>query len=196
MPTTCSFTLVGTGPIGFSKAIRSFKKDREPDAAFERRTWKEKMHVDSQGNVFIPPMALQNCMRNIAQYLGEKIKGKGQSTYTKHFKAGILCNEPLMIETPDGQQITVDLVESIDVFVPSDGKQGGGKRVWKTFPVINEWKAKGALHILDPLLENQMDKVKEYLEQGGRFIGLGWFRPERSGYYGRYLVQDFKTSET
>ena len=73
-----------------------------------------------------------------------------------------------------------------------DGKKGGGTRVWKTFPVIQEWETEVEIMLLDPLLSDKPEKVREYLEHAGKFIGIGFFRPRNGGYFGRFTVEDFK----
>jgi hypothetical protein len=182
-----TFELEGNGPIGFSAPIKSPRKTGEAHDAYEERTWRERMHVDDEGMVFIPANAIKLCLSDCARYLGESVPGKKSATYTKHFEAGVLVTEPM----PLG-------VKSADVpgqrqFVPSDGKKGGGKRVWKTFPVLAKWRTRGVLYLLDPVLIDKPEKVKEYLTHAGRFIGLGWFRPRNGGYFGRFSVTSFKT---
>lgn len=185
---TIVFGIKGISPIGFSAPKPSTKGDKETHEAYEERTWKEKLHVDSDGMCFIPPMAIKNAMTSIAQYKSEKIPGKGMSKFTKHFTAGILVPDPL----PLG--VKAEDVKSIKVFIPSDGKRGGGTRVWKHFPVINDWKASGSMVLLDDILEADTDRVKRYLTDAGQLVGLGWFRPERNGYYGRFIVTSFKVA--
>ena len=52
--------------------------------------WRERLHVNSDGYVFIPPMAFKNCISEIAKYRSDKIPGKRNATYTKHFESGVL----------------------------------------------------------------------------------------------------------
>jgi len=183
---TVEFSLVSAGPLSFSAAIKSVKNTGENHDAFEERTWRERLHVDSKGEVFIPPNAIKNMMEGVAGFLGEKIPGKGQATWTKHFKAGIMVTKPLMLG------IKAKTVAGERLFVPSDGKKGGGKRVWKTFPVIPEWRASGEIILLDPLLIDKPEKVQEYLEHAGKFTGLLRFRPANGGFYGRFGVESFR----
>jgi hypothetical protein len=190
---TVSFTLVGIAPLGFSRPIQSVKETGEADAAFEQRIWREKMHVDGKGQVIIPPQNLKNCLVEIAQYLSESVRGKGKATWTKHFEAGVMVTEPMPLRNDKNEPIMADDVEPVRVFVPSDGRRGGGKRVHKMFPVIKEgWRCSGQAHLLDPRLQTETERVEQYLVHAGQFIGLGWFRPRRNGYYGRFRVEGFK----
>jgi hypothetical protein len=179
-------TIEGVSPYGQSRAIQSIRNTGEGHDDFEQRTWRERLHVDNNNHVFIPPMAIKNMLSDTARFLSESVPGKGKSTYTKHFEAGIMVIEPCDLG------ITPEQVTSERLFVPSDGKKGGGTRVWKTFPVIKEWKAKIEIILLDPLLIDKPGKVHEYLEHAGKFIGLGRFRPRNGGFYGRFKVISFK----
>jgi hypothetical protein len=176
----------GIAPLGFSAPIQSEKEDKETHGAFEERTWREKMHTTKKGEVYLSPMSLKNALANIAQYRSDKIPGKRNATFTKHFKAGIFIPEPMMLG------VQAEDVEPVRVFVPSDGKTGGGSRVWKMFPVLPEWKTEARIVLVDELLEAHIEKVEEYLRLAGQLVGLGWFRPERNGYYGRYEVVEFE----
>jgi len=183
---TVRATIEGISPISFSAPIQSIKSTGESHDAFEQRTWRERLHVDSDGMVFIPPGAIKNCLSDVAKYLSESVPGKRNATYTKFFEAGV------MVIAPVGLGVKGAEVEGERLFVPADGKRGGGKRVWKTFPVIRKWGGGVEIHIVDPVLIDKPEKVKEYLEHAGKFIGLGRFRPRNNGFYGRFQVTKFE----
>ena len=179
-------TIEGVSPYSQSKAIQSVKNTGEGHDDFELRTWKERLHVNDAGNVFIPPMAIKNMLSDCARFLSETVSGKGKSTWTKHFEAGIMVIQPADIG------VKADSVIGERLFVPSDGKKGGGTRVWKTFPLIKAWKAELEIILLDPMLIDKPQKVEEYLGHAGKFIGLGRFRPRNGGFYGRFKVINFR----
>ncbi len=181
----CSGSLTSCAPFGYSRPVASKKETGEGHDAFEDRTWKERMHVNAEGMCIIVPMALKKCLSDVAQYLSESIPGKGKSKFTKHFKAGVMVTAPLVMNVK-----ATDIVAE-RLFVPSDGRAGGGSRVWKTFPVVPEWQANFSLYLLDPIIQERPEKVLEYLEFAGQFIGMGRFRPINNGYYGRFKVSDF-----
>ncbi len=182
-------TITGVSPISFSAPIQSLKNTGESHDAFEQRTWRERVHVNAEGEVFIPPSALKNCLSEVAKYLGESVPGKGKSTYTKHVEAGVLVTDPIMLG------VKGESVAGERLFVPASGKRGDGKRVWKTFPVIPQWSGAVVIYLLDPILVDKPAKIEEYLGHAGKFIGLGRFRPRNNGFYGRFNVSDFKTSK-
>lgn len=156
------------------------KEDREASDAYERRTWREKLHYGQSGEVFIPPMSFKNCLSEAAKYLSRQIPGKGKTTYTKHFEAGVLVTEPVMLG------IQKDDVDGEWLFLPADGVRGSGKRVWKCFPVIPEWSATVEFAVFDDTVTKEV--FTDHLAEAGRFIGIGRFRPRNNGYYGRFVI--------
>lgn len=160
------------------------KLEKESAGDYDVRTWRYRQHFDQDGNVYIPPMALKNCLMEIAQYLGEKIAGKGNATWTKHFTAGILCSEPVMLG------VNKDETQSETFMCHADGKRTCGTRVPRTFPVIRKWTGTATFYILDETITE--DVFRRYLEEAGKFIGIGRFRPRNGGFYGRFAVKDLK----
>jgi hypothetical protein len=147
----------------------------------EARTWRERCHADKDGYLMIPPMAFKNCLAENAKYLSVQIPGKGKSTYTKHFEAGVMVLDGLRLP------IKKDDVAGEWLFVPADGRRGSGKRVEKCFPVVQEWAGKVQFHILDDVITP--DVFEQHLKDAGNFIGIGRFRPRNNGYYGRFAVK-------
>ena len=180
--------IVGLTPFGFSKAINSTKSTGESHDDFEERTWREKIHTDSQGNAFISPMALKNCLSDCAKYLSESVPGKGKATFTKHFDAGVLVTEPLMLG------LKAKDIPAERLFVPADGKKGGPKRVWKNFPKVDPWKVHAVIDVIDPTIKPE--KLEQYLKYAGQFIGLGYFRPRHGGFWGKFKIEGFKSKKT
>lgn len=178
---TATVKLKSASPYSQSRHYTVPKLDKESPADYETRTWRERMHYDSAGYVFIPPMCFKNCLSEAAKFLSITIKGRGKSTFTKHFEAGVMVVEPVRLP------IKKDQVASEWLFVPADGKRGSGKRVDKCFPVIHEWEGTATFLILDETITK--DVFAEHIEQAGKFIGIGRFRPRNNGFYGRFSVE-------
>lgn len=171
--------------------IRDLEQGESNDDNY-RRTWREHLHADGEGNVFIPPNSLKNCLSEAAKFMSISVPGKGKATYTKNFEAGVLVTQPAMlgVKKPD--------VQMEALFLPADGRRGGPKRVMKYYPIIPEWETEAEFIILDEtvLQSSAKDKTRtvfqDVLEGAGRFIGLGRFRPRNNGYYGRFDVVSIK----
>ena len=172
--------LKSTSPLSFSKYVEVEKKTKESPQDYETRTWKEKMHYDANGQVFIPAAMLKNCIANAAKFLSVQIPGKGKSTYTKNFEAGIMVFDNALLN------IHKDSVGSETLFVPSDGIRGGSKRVLKIFPVIPSWEATVEFVIVDSIITEPI--FKQHLIEAGSLIGIGRYRPRNNGIYGRFTI--------
>jgi hypothetical protein len=170
-------------PYGQGRKYETPKLDREIPEDYEHRTWRDRCHVDESGHVFIPAMAFKNCVRDVAKYLSQQIPGKGKSTYTKHFLQGILVLEGLLLP------ITKDQVEGTWVFTSSSGKPGGeGPRVYKCFPTIPQWSGEVEFIILDDIITEEV--FSRHLTLAGQYIGLGVWRAQKGGLWGRFQVKN------
>lgn len=183
---TATVSLESISPYSQSRYHSTPKNDKELANDYEARTWRNRLHVNEEGKVFIPPMAFKNCLTDAAQFLSIKIPGKRNATYTKHFVAGVLVTDAVSLPMP------AEDVKGEWLFVPSDGKRGGGSRVEKCFPVIHKWNGSVTFYVLDDTITE--DAFKYHIEQAGQFIGIGRFRPRNNGYYGRFKVTQIQWS--
>jgi hypothetical protein len=180
---TIAAKIKSTSPVSFSRYYAQDvpKEPRENDQDYEERTWRNRVHSRADGTVYIPAFAFKNCLDNAAKYLGKQIPGKGKSTYTKHFNSGVLVRKPVVLK------VKKDQVQGEWRHVPADGQPGGAKRVLKCFPVIPEWGGEVVFTVLDDIIT--VDVLKEHLDVAGQFIGIGSFRPQNRGIYGRFVVE-------
>lgn len=177
---TVTAMLESASPYSQSRHYDTPKESRETAKDYESRTWRERCHADEAGRLFIPPMAFKNCLSEVAKYIAMQIPGKGKSTYTKHFEAGVMVIDPVPLP------VTKAEVKGEWLFVPADGRRGSGKRVEKCFPVVHEWKAPVTFYLLDDAITPEV--FEAHLREAGNFIGIGRFRPRNNGYYGRFKV--------
>lgn len=175
-------TISGQAPYSASRAHSAEKLPKETPDAYEDRTWREKAHV-KDGSVFIPPMAFKIGLDRAAKMLGRQIPGKGKATYTKFFESGVIVTEPVFIAAEDA-------IECERIHANADGVRGSGKRVWRKFPRIDEWQGKVQFFVIaDEITEEIFEEAVRY---AGVAVGVGRFRPERGGYFGRYSVEGFE----
>jgi len=179
--------LKSNSPYSQGKYVTAAKLAKELHQDYEDRTWRERLHFDKDGVVFIPPMQFSNSLKEAAKYLNIQVPGKGKTTYTKHFDAGVMVIEPLSLN------VNKDEVHSEALFVPSDGRRGGTTRVLKNFPIIHEWEGVVTYYILDPIITR--DVFETVLRECGNLIGIGRFRPRMRGFYGRFVVNKIEWVE-
>lgn len=175
-------TLSSVSPYSQSKSYKVEKLPKEAMDDYEKRTWRERCHVNPEGFIQVPAMAFKNCLDEAAKYSPKKIPGQRNATYTKHFEAGIMVTDSLVLP------IKKDDVQGEWLFLNADGKRGSGTRVWKCYPVIQSWSGDVTWYVFDETVT--LDVFKEVLVEAGKFIGLGRFRPRNRGYYGRFEVID------
>jgi hypothetical protein len=174
----------GVSPLSFSKHYSENevpKKTKELHDEYERRTWRHRMHVNADGFVEIPAMAFANAIKESVKRLKIQVKGKGRVEYTKYFEAGVMVTEPLTLP------IKAENVPCDEQYVPSNGQRGGGKRVTKFFPRIDKWGGAVSFWIIDDQINE--DVFTQAITSAGLLVGIGRFRPERSGFYGRFKIE-------
>lgn len=185
---TATVTIEGVSPYSSSRVIPEdvVKHPGEDDAAFEQRKWRLRLNVDESGHGIIPPMAFAKAIQKAAYDYAGKVKGKGNTQWYKYFAQGILVIDPL----PLGE--TRETVKGETLFVPSTGAKGAGSRVWRTFPIIHKWGGQVTVHVVDDQITP--DVFEKTIRAAFKFVGIGRFRPEKGGFYGRAEVRSITWS--
>lgn len=180
---TAIVKLKSLSPYNQSRQHFAEKKEKETHDAYEKRTWKDKGHYDENGNAYIPPMAFKGAITNAAKMLAIPIPGKGKSLYTKHFVAGVMVTDMLQLgvnkEDVQPQWLSCD---------PQGRK--GGMGVLRAFPHYEKWEGQIRIYVLDDTISEPI--FERVLRESGNFVGVGQFRPEKGGYFGRYEVAEIK----
>lgn len=176
--------LVGCSPYSQS---RHYDKEEVPrrrgelDDEYEKRTWRNRLHVTQDGRVEIPGSSFANAVKEAAKRLSIRMKGRGTATYTKSFEAGVMVIDSVILPNQASD------VPSDRLFVPADGRPGGGRRVTKFFPRIDQWEGKVKFFVFDDVISEEV--FRTVLSAAGQVVGIGRFRPQNRGFYGRFTVQ-------
>lgn len=196
-------TLVGISTLTFGRMLQSPREKGEGADKHDIRCWRERMHIDSGGRVLLQPGSVKLAIEFAAKLRSDKIPGKGQQTFTKNVRCGMVADPTAstVIEVQRGSSGWVPALASEvvgrTISVPSDGKQGGTKRVPRRFPEIDPpWRVHVALVVFDDALIEHADRLQDYLELAGWQCGLGVHRPQTSGGdHGMFTVEDFLFEE-
>lgn len=164
----------------FTEKLESGKEGHDD---YEKRTWMEKGHYDENGIAYIPPMAFKGALAKAASMLSIPIKGKGKATYTKHFVAGIMVTDALSLGVKKAD------VKPQWISVSPQGKKGE-MGVMRAFPHFEKWEGTIEVHVLDDTIPK--DIFEQVLGEAGNFVGIGQFRPQNGGYFGRFAVESIK----
>lgn len=180
-------TIKGMSPYSQSRQHDDPLLEGETRDAHDIRTWRSKLNVetrDGKSVVIIPAHGFHQAIAAAAKYSKRQIPGQGKATWTKKFEAGIA-----ILENPS-LGIDPETVQPVAISANADGVRGSGKRVMRRFPIIPEWSATFDIHILDPIITE--DVFREMVGIAGLFIGIGRFRPEKCGTNGRFTLVDLK----
>lgn len=178
-----TLTLKSLAPYTQSRQHHTPKLEKEAADAYEARTWLEKTTTYPEGHICIPAMAFKQCFDRSAKMLGMQIPGRGKSTYTKHFTAGVIVPENLRLATKK------DEVTKLTINANADGVRGSGKRVVRHFPQVPSWDGKLTVYILDETITPEV--FEKHAREAGMLVGVGQHRPENGGSNGRFSCERF-----
>lgn len=183
------FKIIGTAPLLYAQPVFDEKRDDETHSQLEERTWRKKAVVDDNGHLAVKSVAVQRSLLSAGSWLSLKLtKNK---TYTKRFESGVTSDQAYFPVHNGKKVLTVDDVDRLDLYVPSDGKRGGQKRVWRSYPTLKPgWWIDGSLIVLDEAISE--DVFRKHLETAGLYDGIGSMRVGRGGSNGRFVVDKLK----
>lgn len=157
------------------KLTSNRKKTDEIHDLIARSEWALGLYYDEKIGPYLPTMNIRASLIGGAKFkkLGATVK---RSTLVTEAKARLEY---------DGSRDRNELYE--EGFVNRMSCGVGQSRIMRTRPEFPEWSCEMELHYDDEQI--QLDQVKEAFETAGKLIGIGDFRPECGGMYGRYRVE-------
>jgi hypothetical protein len=181
--TRATVHITGLTTLSQSRQHDEPKLEGERPDDYDKRTWRSKLNIETvngKPTVVIPAHGMHQAIAAAAKYSKRQIPGQGKATWTAKFTAGIALegNIPLGIDPAT--------VDGVTISANADGIRGSGKRVPRKFPNMSQWSATFDVLILDPIIDEAV--FGEMLTMAGMFIGIGRFRPEKGGTYGRFRV--------
>jgi len=136
----------------------------------------KKLYRDNEGNIYQPSNHVERALMEAGKKI--RVKGKGKATFSKLFGSMVSVEPFELVHENQDFEIHKQLV-----VIPST--KG---RVMRYRPMLKDWVLKFFVVAED---EIPMDAIKESLEIAGRYSGLGDWRPEKKGKYGKFQVTSF-----
>lgn len=162
------------------KAVSTKRKKSEEDYAdMQRLEWKAGLYLDEEGRPAVPVENMRASIRD-----GAKLSKMGKEISRKVFLNGEFI--PIGY---DGPKDLVKLFED-ERFRDTRSVRVGQQRVMRTRPRFNKWSLTFVAYWDVDAFD--VDLFRQCLESAGRFIGLGDFRPDKGGTFGRYEVAEIK----
>lgn len=138
---------------------------------------KLRVYLNGDGQFCHPCEAFTKAM--VAAVAGKKF---GKMFATAAIKGSVFIAEPFaVIEDANGKPATKYEIDRKPVVV-------GKARVLRCRPCWNKWTMKVALEVDTAILSPE--QVRESLNLAGRIKGIGDYRPEKGGGYGRFRVSE------
>lgn len=153
-------------------------EDLTPREAAERAVYR-----DEKG-FFFPGAAISRMLREAGS--GHKMKGSRKSVKYIVPAAVIVEQDTIPILNGDGRSRAKDYeVDSRPVTIPAT--KG---RIMRHRPRFDEWSADFSLIVDTEVLPDTL--IHQLLAEGGSRIGIGDFRPEKGGPFGRFQITNWK----
>ena len=159
-----------------SKSTRRVQiKEEDPRVVAERAAYRM-----PDGTLYLPGAAIARLLREAGG--GHKQRGSRKSLKFIVPASVLVPEEAIPLINGDGKSPAREFeVDSRPVTIPAT--KG---RIMRHRPRLNIWAAEFALEVDEDVLP--LEVVHELLSEGGNKIGVGDFRPERGGPFGRFAV--------
>lgn len=138
------------------------------------------------GVLYFPGAAIARLLREAGG--AHKQRGSRKSIKFVIPAAVLVPDEIVKLHDAAGNSITEFEVDSRPVTIPAT--KG---RIMRHRPRIEKWRATFSLEIDTELLDASL--INQLLTEAGRSIGLGDFRPERGGPFGRFILVSWAAAE-
>ena len=137
----------------------------------------QKLYRDADGTIYQPSAHVERAIMEAGKKL--KMKGRGKATYSKIFGSMVSVEPDAIPHLNQNFEIHKGLV-----VIPST--KG---RIMRYRPMFKKWGLK-----FEVLAEDEIEAstIKESLEIAGKYSGLGDWRPEKKGKFGKFQVVSFK----
>jgi len=194
-PKSCTMMLVGVTPLLMNRGdfqleddykTKYTKQRGETYLEFEERIWREKVHSNSKGEVVAIAEWFKQSLVNSQRQSNHPIKSPGgrkaTDTMKPFFISGVLFEDSLVMNGKG--PFTKDTVLPYKAMckIPSTG---GSVPVIR--PMMDKWSVTVSYTILDQAISEAM--VRECLEWVGLYSGIGDYRPQNGGTFGRFTVK-------
>jgi len=134
----------------------------------------DKLYMTEDGKCYVPNTYIRNSLIEAGKTI--RIKGRGKSTYSKLLGSSLIVQpDNIIINSSTGW-------ESFTVTAVNPTTKG---RMMVTRPMFRDWKLSFEAVVLDDIPEGDFRNI---LDEAGRYVGIGDWRPAKKGMYGKFVV--------
>ena len=150
--------------------------EKKASSDWEKEALK-KLYINADETIFQPATHIEASLIEAGKKI--KVKGQGKATYSKLF-GSMLSIEELEIE----HKIQDYEINKCLVVIPST--KG---RIMRYRPMFKKWVLNFNILAEDEL---PSEAILQALEISGKYVGIGDWRPQKKGKFGKYQVTHFK----
>ena len=179
----------GTTPVLWNRMKKEIEDEKKKLKKNELTEWEEENWMKkgefNNGNAIIPSEWLKSMLLNACKQtrMVPHFATSKKETYTRYMQSVLIPPKP-PIEVAKKTKLVAH-----GGFYPGQGKSSRGGKVWRVFPRLNNWEAK--FELVDPFGRMKKEELKELLEYGGYFIGIG---DQRTMNFGRFDIDYIKSA--
>jgi hypothetical protein len=157
-----------------AKTRKIHVKDEDPRDAAEKAAYR-----DGDGSLCMPGAAVSRLLREA----GGAHKQRGSRKSLKYVipAATLVLEDMIVLRDDEGAPLTSFEVDSRPVVIPAT--KG---RVMRHRPRLNKWAMEFTIEVDEDMID--ASTIHQLISEGGAKIGLGDYRPERGGPFGRFQV--------
>jgi hypothetical protein len=139
-------------------------------------------HSDEQG-FFIPSEHIRGSLINGSKNNKSKVGGATRSM--KSIVAGMFFVYPEKIRSLDASAMVIDKRSAVNRNIKA--------RIICIRPKWEQWSASFQIWVDNDTITKET--VRQILENAGRYVGIGSFRPEHNGMFGRFEIESFELAK-
>jgi hypothetical protein len=152
-------------------------KTKKHSGSAKEQNPEDKLYLHD-GVPHLPAVYLRNALIDAAKQF--KLTGKGKSTWSKVFGSSLDVKPEMSAIEPAGW--VVYRIAAVNPMTKG--------RMMVSRPRFDKWGATFDLELLDDSIPAEV--VKEVIDHAGLHTGVGDWRPEKKGMFGKFIVTEFK----
>jgi hypothetical protein len=170
----------GISPLLFNRFIIAELegKSKKRSGALKDPIIDDKLYKTPDGQIYTPATHIEGMMVNAGKSFN--IKGKGKANYSKLIGCAVEV-EPMAI---------IHKNQKWEVFRTTGINRNTRGRIIIDRPLMKDWELAFKIKVLDDGIP--IEVLKDALEHGGKYVGIGAWRPDLKGKYGKFMVTSFK----
>jgi hypothetical protein len=172
----------GTSPLLINRFLDKQIADKAKKRSAEQKDIpaEEKLYL-LNGKPYIPARYFEGCLVDAAKQF--KIAGKNKATYSKYVGATVSIEpEAIAIAPAKWEPFTIAAVNPMTA-----------GRMMVTRPRFDKWGAEFQIICEDD--DVAVDTMEQILAEGGKFTGIGDWRPAKKGKFGKFRIVEFKEAD-